>query len=199
MRLRSKLFYVFLAVLLVTASIVEASKRGKIHKKKNMKKGKNKKSALTTPSGSGGETPVERNSGPSLESRKTKDNKASVGEASSTVKDGRSEAVSSASTGYKKKNNVRKGKKGAISNTILDTSRSGRGARVQPATEPELETWTPMSSKTNIGESFQSPFPSSAKKSTNSDNQEGVMVSLADEPSPETRAKAQAFLDKLKA
>ena len=32
--------------------------------------------------GSGGETPVGRNSGPSLESEKAKDNKASVGEAS---------------------------------------------------------------------------------------------------------------------
>ena len=57
---------------------------------------KSKKSALTTPSGSGGETPIERNSGPSLESEKAKDNKASVGEASSTVEGGRSEIVSSA-------------------------------------------------------------------------------------------------------
>ena len=49
-----------------------------------------------TPPGSGGETLVERNSGPSLESEKAKDNKASVGEASSTVEGGRSEVVSSA-------------------------------------------------------------------------------------------------------
>ena len=46
--------------------------------------------------GSGGETPVEHNSGPSLESEKAKENKASVGEASSTVEGGRSEVVSSA-------------------------------------------------------------------------------------------------------
>ena len=51
---------------------------------------------MTTPSGSGGGTLVERNSGPSLESGKAKENKASVGEASSTVEGGRSEVVSSA-------------------------------------------------------------------------------------------------------
>jgi hypothetical protein len=94
MRLRSQLFYVFLAVLLVAASIVEASKGHK--KKKGKKKSKGKKPALTTPSGSGGETPVVRNSVPSLESGTAKDNKASVGEAPSTVEGGRSDVVSSA-------------------------------------------------------------------------------------------------------
>ena len=49
---------------------------------------------MTTPSGSGGGTLVERNSGPSLESGKAKDNKASIGEASSTVEGSRSEIVS---------------------------------------------------------------------------------------------------------
>ena len=44
MRLRSKLFYVFLALLLVVASIVDAARGGKVHKKK--KKGKGKKSAF---------------------------------------------------------------------------------------------------------------------------------------------------------
>ena len=48
--------------------------------------------------GSGGETPVRRDSGPSLESEKTKD-KANVGRASSTVEGGRSEVVSFAASG----------------------------------------------------------------------------------------------------
>ena len=59
--------------------------RKKCRKERKKKKDKDKKPALTTPSGSGGETHVERNSGPSLESEKVKDNKANVGEASSTV------------------------------------------------------------------------------------------------------------------
>ena len=63
-------------------------------KKGKKKKGKGKKPGLTTPSGSGGGTLVERNSGPRLESEKAKENKASVGEASSTVEGGRSEVVS---------------------------------------------------------------------------------------------------------
>ena len=84
MRLRSKLFFVFLAVLLIAVSIVEASKGRKVHKKKGKKKkGKGKKQGLTTPSGSGEGTLVERNSGPSLESEKARESKASVGEASS--------------------------------------------------------------------------------------------------------------------
>ena len=95
MRLRSKLFYVFLAVLLIVASIVEASKRRQGAQEEE-KKGKGKKSGLTTPSGSDGGTLVERNSGPSLESEKARENKASVGVASSTVEGGRSEVVSSA-------------------------------------------------------------------------------------------------------
>ena len=63
------------------------------------RKSKGKKPALTTPSGSGGGTLVERNSGPSLESEKARENKASVGEASSTVEGGRSEMVPSAVSG----------------------------------------------------------------------------------------------------
>ena len=43
--------------------------------------------------GSGGETPVKRSSGPSLESEKANDDKASVGEASSTVEKDESEIV----------------------------------------------------------------------------------------------------------
>jgi hypothetical protein len=83
MRLRSKLFYVFLTVLLVVASIVEASKGGK--KKRNRKGDRGKKPVLAIPSGSDGGTLVERNSGPSLESEKTKDNKTNAGEASKIV------------------------------------------------------------------------------------------------------------------
>ena len=78
MRLRSKLLYVFLAVLLIVASIVEASK-GHKKKKKGKKRGKKKKPASTTlhdAPGSDGETLVERNSGPRLESEK--DNKKNV-------------------------------------------------------------------------------------------------------------------------
>ena len=67
-----------------------------VQERRNKKKSKGKKPALTTPSGSGGGTLVERNSGPRLESGKAKDNKASVGEAPSTVEGGRSEVVSSA-------------------------------------------------------------------------------------------------------
>ena len=83
MRLRSQLFYVFLALLLVAASIVEASKRCKRYRKRNKKKGKGKKSTLTTlhdAPGSGGETPCQRTTGPTLEP-KTMDNKTSIGEA----------------------------------------------------------------------------------------------------------------------
>ena len=67
-----------------------------MHKKGKKKKGKGKKPGLTTPSGAGGGTLVERSSGPSLESEKAKENKENVGEASSTVEGGRSEVVSSA-------------------------------------------------------------------------------------------------------
>ena len=91
MRLRSKLFYVFLAVLLIVASIAEASKRGKRHKKKNKKKGE--KMTLITSSGSGGGALVERNSGPSLESGKTNDNKENVGRASPIIEGGRCEVM----------------------------------------------------------------------------------------------------------
>src|SRR3974390_2778555 len=62
MRTRSKLFFVFLAMLLVVASIVEASNRRK--KNGNGKKKGNKKPALNTlhdAPGSGREIPVERN------------------------------------------------------------------------------------------------------------------------------------------
>ena len=83
MRLRSKLLYVLLALLFIVASIAEASRGGKVPKKKD----KDKKPTLITPSGSGGGTLIRRNSGPRLESRKAKDNKASVGEASSTVRE----------------------------------------------------------------------------------------------------------------
>ena len=76
---------------------MEAARGGK--RKRHKKKSKGKKPALTTPSGSGGGTLVERNSGPSLESGKAKDNKASVGEASLTVEGSRSEVVSSAVSG----------------------------------------------------------------------------------------------------
>ena len=97
MRLRSNLFHVFFALLFIAASIVEASKWGKRNKKKrNKKKGKGKKLGLTTPSGSGGGTLIECNSGPSLESEKAKENKASVREAFSIVEGDRSEVVSSA-------------------------------------------------------------------------------------------------------
>ena len=68
-------------------------------KKKNKKKARARNRRLTTPSGSGGGTLVEGNSGLSLESEKAKDNKASVGGASSTVESGRSEVVSSAVSG----------------------------------------------------------------------------------------------------
>ena len=100
MRLRSKLFYVFLALLLVVASIVEASKRCKKYRKgRNKKKDKDKKSALTTPSGSSGGTLVEHNSGLSLESGTVRESKASVEGVSSTVEGGGSEAVSFAVSG----------------------------------------------------------------------------------------------------
>ena len=62
-------------------------------KERNKKKNKGKKSGLTTPSGSGGGTLVGRNSGLRLESEKARENKASIGEASSTVEGGRSEIV----------------------------------------------------------------------------------------------------------
>ena len=95
MRLRSKLFYVFLAVLLIIASIAEASKRRR--RDGNSKKSKKQKLALTTLNdtpGSGGETLVGGSSGPSLESEKARDNRVSVGEASSTVEGDRSEVLS---------------------------------------------------------------------------------------------------------
>ena len=72
-------------MLLIVASIVEASKKRK--RDGNGKKSKKKMPALTTlydAPGSGGETPVGRNSGSGLESEKAKDIRASVGKTSST-------------------------------------------------------------------------------------------------------------------
>ena len=100
MRLRYKLFYVFLAVLLIIASIAEASKRRR--RDGGGKKSKKQKLALTTLNdtpGSGGETLVGGNSGPSLESEKARDNRVSVGEASSTVEGDRSEIAPSVVSG----------------------------------------------------------------------------------------------------
>ena len=101
-------------VLLIVASIVEASNVGKMRKKRGKKKGKGKKPALTTlhdAPGSGGETPVGRNSGPSLESGKAKDNKASVKMAPSTVEGNRSEVVPLAVSGSSTKREDVLGKK----------------------------------------------------------------------------------------
>ena len=67
-----------------------------VHEEEEEEESKGKKPALTTPSGSGGGAPVEHNSGPRLESEKAKENKASVGGASSTVEGGRSEVMPSA-------------------------------------------------------------------------------------------------------
>ena len=86
-------------MLLIAVSIVEASKRCKKYRKgRNKKKNKGKKSALTTPSGSGEGTLVEHSSGPRLESEKARENKASVGGASPTVEGGGSEVLSSAAS-----------------------------------------------------------------------------------------------------
>ena len=86
-------------MVLIVASIVEASKKRK--KDGGGKRGKKQK--LLAPSTipidtlrSNEGTPIQGNSGPSLESGKAKENKASVGGASSTVEGGRSEVVSSA-------------------------------------------------------------------------------------------------------
>ena len=102
MCLRSQLFYVFLTIFFVVASIVEASKKRK--KDGGGKRGKKQK--LLAPSTipidtlrSNEGTPIQGNSGPSLESGKAKKNKASVEEASSTVESSRSEVVSSAVSG----------------------------------------------------------------------------------------------------
>ena len=101
MRLRSKLFYVFLAVLLVAASIVEASK-----KRKRDEGGKKSKKQKLVPStipidtlGSDGGVPIQGNFGSGLGSERTSEENASVGEASSTVEGGRFDIVSVAAFG----------------------------------------------------------------------------------------------------
>ena len=87
MRLRSKLFYIFLALFFIPASIVEASKR----REGGGKKGREQNPALIIlcdAPGSGREIPVGRNFGPNLESERAKDNKENVGEAFSPVEEG---------------------------------------------------------------------------------------------------------------
>ena len=82
-------------MILTIASIVEASK------KRNHKKKKSVPSTTLTDSsvGPGREIPVRHHSGPRSELEKTKDNKASIGEASSTVEGSISEVVSCADSG----------------------------------------------------------------------------------------------------
>ena len=97
MRLRSKLFYVFLAVVLIVASIVEASK--KRNRDGNGKKNKKQKLISSTISigalRTNGGAPIQGNSGPRLGSKRTSGENASVGESPSTVEGGKYEVVSS--------------------------------------------------------------------------------------------------------
>ena len=74
---------------------MEASKKRKHKKKKSVPS----TTLFDSSVGPGREIPVRHHSGPRPELEKTKDNKASIGEASSTVESGRSEMVSSAVSG----------------------------------------------------------------------------------------------------
>ena len=100
MRLRSQLFYVFLAVLLIVASIVEASKKRNLHKKRSNIPVLSILLFDHSSVGPGREIPVRHHSGPKPRNwRKQGTTRQVLEKASSTVEGSISGVVSSAVSG----------------------------------------------------------------------------------------------------
>ena len=96
MRLRSKLFYVFLAWFLSLHPSWRPRRDARIQEREEQEERQGQEIGVDHSFRIWWGTPVERNSGPSPELGKAKDNKASVEGAFSIVEGGRSEVVSSA-------------------------------------------------------------------------------------------------------